>query len=246
MRVTVLGCGAAYPRPGGACSGYLVEGEGATVWLDAGNGTFSRLQGHVDWRDVDALVLSHAHDDHVADVIPFMYARGLDEPALPPLPVYGSADVSRKLLAGLSPSSRDVFGRAFDFRGSDRAFSIRELDFEPFRTVHPVETYGFRVADGNRTFVYTADSAFDPELVDACGGADLLLAESTFVGPAIHEDGIHMYAREAGELATKAGAHRLLLTHVWATFSRKDAVDEAQVTYDGPVEAALEGATYDV
>jgi len=69
--VTVLGCDGSYPGPGGAASGYLVQGGATRLWLDAGPGTFAALQRVVDPAAVDAIVLSHEHPDHWTDLESF-------------------------------------------------------------------------------------------------------------------------------------------------------------------------------
>ena len=54
MRLTVIGCSPAWPNPGGACSGYLVEGR---LLLDCGPGVLSRLRENGNgWPEVDAIV----------------------------------------------------------------------------------------------------------------------------------------------------------------------------------------------
>ncbi len=62
--LTVLGTDGSYPAPGGACSGYLLQAGGRSVWLDAGPGTMANLQLHVGLEQLDAVVVSHAHPDH--------------------------------------------------------------------------------------------------------------------------------------------------------------------------------------
>jgi Beta-lactamase superfamily domain len=56
-------------------------------------------------------------------------------------------------------------------------------------------------------------------LISHGAGADLLLLEATYVdaGPELATDG-HMNGEQAGEVAQRAGARRLLLTHIgpWA------------------------------
>ncbi|MDQ4133530.1 MAG: MBL fold metallo-hydrolase, partial [Actinomycetota bacterium] len=68
LSVTVLGCSGSYAGPGGACSGYLVEHDGTRLWVDAGSGTLANLQRHVPDAAVDAVLLSHEHPDHWADI----------------------------------------------------------------------------------------------------------------------------------------------------------------------------------
>lgn len=246
MRITVLGSGAAYPRPGGSCAGFLVEGAGVRVWLDAGNGTFSRLTQLMPYRDVDALVLSHSHADHIADVLPLMYALAFDEEADGPLAVHAPPDVPEKLAHPLGEGSIDAFRTVFRFHSLHDPFEVGGLRFEPFRTVHPPETYGVRVTDGDKLFVYTADTADFPELPDECRDADLLLCEATFARGAVAPPGIHLWSYEAGTVAQKAHAARLVVTHVWPTCPLETVVAEAAETFGGPTEAAREGAVYEL
>ena len=59
MRLTVLGCNGPYPAPEGACSGYLVEAEGAALQLDLGSGVLARLTGRMPPEELTALLFSH-------------------------------------------------------------------------------------------------------------------------------------------------------------------------------------------
>jgi len=246
MDLTILGCGAAYPRPGGACSGYLLQSGDTTVWLEAGNGTFSRLQQLVPFGSLDAVVLSHSHGDHIADVHPLMYALGFDEVPHEPLPVYAPPDVAPILSAPLGAGSGAIFEKVFRFHPIGVPFEVGALRFAPFRTVHPVITYGVRVTDGERTLVYSADTAFFPGLHERCADADLLLCEATFTGPRGDPPGVHLWAEETGAVAAMAGAKRLLITHVWTANDPEVAVEEAQHAYTGPCEAAVEEKLYTV
>ena len=73
MRITVSGKSPAWQDAGGACCGYLVEQEGeTTVLLDCGGGVFGKLREHVDYTDVDAVVISHVHADHFIDLVPVL------------------------------------------------------------------------------------------------------------------------------------------------------------------------------
>ncbi len=247
MRVTVLGCGAAYPRPGGACAGFLVQSGDTNVWVDAGNGTFSNLTSHISYRDLDALTVTHAHGDHISDILPLMYALGFDPLAeAVTIPLYAPPEVAAIVSWPLGGISKAMFERVFDTRSIVEPFDVGDLHFEPFRTNHPAETYGLRISDGTRTFVYTSDTATFPELAGHCRDADLLLIEATYVEEAQASPNVHLWAREAGKVATDAGAKRVVLTHVWPTFDTEQAVREAAESYDGPIEAATEGKVYDV
>ena len=246
MQITVLGSGAAYPRPGGACSGYLVSDTSTHVWVEAGNGTYSRLRERVGAHDLAALVLSHDHPDHISDVLPLMYELSYNgsEPSPHAIPVYAPDAVAPRLLGLIGPGSAKLFSQVFDFKTLASPFTVGDLAFKPFRVVHPTETYGLEISDGRRRVVYTSDTASFPELVECCRDADLLISEATYVGGVEVQAGVHMWAREAGDLAQAARVGRLVLTHIWGSFDPQDAVIEASDRFDGPVEAAAEGKTY--
>ena len=75
MELTVLGASGTWPAPGGATCGYLVRHDGTNLWLDAGTGTFAKLQEYITAGDIDAIIVSHGHPDHFVDVVPAFYAR---------------------------------------------------------------------------------------------------------------------------------------------------------------------------
>ncbi|MBO0769668.1 MAG: MBL fold metallo-hydrolase, partial [Solirubrobacterales bacterium] len=115
MRLTVLGKSPSWQDADGACSGYLIEEDGYTLLLDCGNGVFSKLRHYCDYVDVDAVLISHLHADHLLDLVPFSYALsyaprqqpvavggwpGTDTPARPQLYApMGAGDMFRRLVA---------------------------------------------------------------------------------------------------------------------------------------------------
>ena len=61
---------------------------GRRLLLDCGSGVFGKLRSVVDYADVDAVVISHLHADHILDLVP--YASGLTyAPRHQPVPVDG-------------------------------------------------------------------------------------------------------------------------------------------------------------
>ena len=92
MRVTILGSGTAIPSFERFPSGVLVQVAGRNLLVDAGPGTLRRLaQTGVSPRDVDAVLLTHYHTDHTADVAALLFA--LRNPAYrgrPTLRIFGA------------------------------------------------------------------------------------------------------------------------------------------------------------
>src|SRR5436305_1803537 len=72
VKLTVVGCSPAWPNPGGAQSGYLLEGPGRLL-LDCGPGVLSRLRERGAWPHVNAVVITHFHLDHWGDLVPWAF-----------------------------------------------------------------------------------------------------------------------------------------------------------------------------
>ncbi|HEV3226693.1 MAG TPA: MBL fold metallo-hydrolase [Acidimicrobiales bacterium] len=234
LTVTVLGCDGSYAGPGGACSGYLVSSNGTNVWLDCGPGTLANLQEHLDLHDLDAIVVSHAHPDHMAELPVAHNALGyyFDRRAVP---VYGTADTRERLLASKGGSIDEVFEWRTITDGSE--FAIGPLSFRGSVTDHPVETIALRIEAGSSALVYTSDtgSAWSPRALGPDIGA--LLCEATFPEDRAGEFA-HLTASEAGVAATEMRAPRLVLTHLLPGADHPLACRNAATTYDGEVAVA--------
>jgi ribonuclease BN (tRNA processing enzyme) len=247
MRLTVLGGCGAWPEAGGACGGYLVEHDGFRLLVDVGYATVPRLLGLVPADEVDAVFVSHGHPDHCADLNPLLRARALPADRPPPaLPVYSP---HRALDAVLALDRPAMLADAYVLH--EFAIGAR-LDIGPFRaqTVllpHWLPNAGVRLTAGGRTLTYTGDAGPAPEVVELARGADLLLAEATFVDE-VPEDsrGYLCSAGEAGRQATWAGAGRLVLTHLWPGTDRDAARDAAGQGYDGDIGVAEGGLVVDL
>ena len=111
----------------------------------------------------------------------------------------------------------------------------------------PVETYGVRIEHDGRVLADSADTAACDALNRLAQGADLCLCEASYLDGEENPPDLHLTGRDAGEAATKAGAHKLVLTHLVAAWGSEAQVYEAAATaFAGPVEVARAGASYDV
>ena len=117
MKLTVVGCSPAWPNPGGAQSGYLLEGPGRLL-LDCGPGVLARLRsnGKNGWPEVDAIAITHFHLDHWGDLVPWVWGRmwGLGQEYEPPelwLPPGGREELAA---FGTRFGTPDMFIRVFE------------------------------------------------------------------------------------------------------------------------------------
>jgi ribonuclease BN (tRNA processing enzyme) len=263
VRITVLGKSPAWQDADGACSGYLVEGGGLKVLLDCGPGVFAKLRHALDYTDVDAVVISHLHADHILDLVPF--ASGLRyAPRQQPVPVGGhpgtDAPARPRLLA--PPGAREALSTLCTSTGMradhiDGAFALTVYDpadtidlqgltvrFRPVPHFIPCNAVEFREAGAR--FTFSADCGPNDPLCDFARDTDLLLIEATLPRPERDGERGHLTPGEAGEHGAKARAKRLVLTHISDELDAGWAREAAQETFGGPVEVAAEGAVYEI
>ncbi len=245
MRLTVLGNNGSFPGPDGACAGYLLEADGLRILLDCGGGVLARLQRYFPIEQLDALVVSHLHFDHMGDLPVLKY--GLESKialgqCLDPLPLHVPATPEEVVRTF---ASDQAFAVSYIQDGMLTQLGSASLSF--VRMDHPIETYAVVVQAEDKRFVYSGDTLYNPRLVDAAGGADLLLCEATAVGSLQILSGQmpHMTARQAGETAAQAGVRRLLLTHLWYEVPHEEYEAEARQSF-AAAEAAEELVTYEI
>lgn len=240
LAVTVLGCDGSYPGRGGACSGYLVEGGGTRVWLDTGNGTMAHLQQHCRPDDVDAIVITHEHPDHWADLEGFyVWARYAGDRR--GVPVYTTRGVT-------TATQHPDMAPWLDWRvvGDGDAVTIGGLSLRFSRTDHGPETLAVRVEGEGRVLGYSADSGPGWSLAALGPGLDLALCEATFLSDQEGKVPGHMSARQAGASARAAGARRLVLTHLWPSLDPAAAAVEGSDAFGAVVSVARLHERYEV
>jgi len=253
VKLTVVGCSGSFPGPWSAASCYLVEAphrEGIfRLVLDLGSGAFGPLQRYIDPLDISAVALSHLHADHCLDLTAMYVHRTYHRDAPHRrVDVYGPPGTGARLARGYDMPEHPGMGTAFNFHSWERGGTHRIGPFEltVARVTHPVESYAIRVQHEARSLVYSGDTGPDERLVSLARGADVLVAEATFLDGGNNPPDLHLTGREAAEHATRAGAGRLLLTHIPPWTDPADVLAEAKPAFAGPLEVVEPGATYDI
>ena len=259
----MLGKSPSWQDAGGACSGYLIEAGETTVLLDCGNGVFGKLRERIDYVDLDGVIISHLHADHFLDLVPYSYALTY-APKQQPVAVHtwpGTDDPARPRLVA-PPGARETFRRVVGAWGNDdlieHAFELEEYAAGDEVTIgdltasfHPVphfiDTFAVNLSGGDgRKLTYSADTSPGDEIVETARDADLLVVEATLPRPERTGQRGHLTPEEAGDHAKRAGAKRVVLTHISDELGEDWAREEAEKAYGGSVEVAREGATYEV
>ncbi len=203
----------------------------------------SRLQNSIELQQLDAVVLTHYHWDHIADVGCLQYAsRVLMDlgKRRQPLTIYGHTESEQ--FADLSYLEY-CQGHPID---PTSALELGAVKLTFSRNVHPDPCFSIRIEENGRTFAYIADSGYCDDLVRTAREADLLLCEASLYDEYRGKIPGHLTAGEAGTIAARAHARHLVLTHLPHFGNHRRLLDQARKKFDATVELAKTGSWWKV
>jgi ribonuclease BN (tRNA processing enzyme) len=218
VKLTVVGCSPAWPNPGGAQSGYLLEGPGRLL-LDCGPGVLAKLREREPWPRVDAIAITHWHLDHWGDLVPWVWGAMLGPGTGMAAPELWVPPGGREMLStiGTRIGQPEMFEEAFRLQeyAEGETFTAAGFEVTARRVLHyQLLAFGFRASVNGTVVGYSGDSGPSESLAEIARDADLFVCEATLLAP--HPEGGtrgHLSAQEAIEAFETAGAKRLLLTH---------------------------------
>lgn len=227
MKLSVIGCAGSFPSATSPGSCYVVEHDGFRVVLDIGNGSLMGLQRHFDLYDeaaLHAVVISHHHNDHVADLESLRVLRQYGpQGAMPDLPVI---------------SSRADLGKGFVVSPHKNVQQLGPFIIRSTEMVHPVLCHAVRIEADGMSLTYSGDTGINDRLVDLAQGSDVALFEASWTHADDRPVDMHMSGREAAQLARRAAVAHLVLTHV-VPWNRADLIEsEAHEVFDGHITMA--------
>jgi ribonuclease BN (tRNA processing enzyme) len=242
MKLTVLGCGTPLSGAEKATSGYLIDDGKVSLVFDLGFGSFKNLQRIAQAKNINHVFFSHMHLDHIGDFPSFLYHRnGLvymktSQPS--PVSVFGPEGIRKYY---------DFCKQNIDHLADLYPVAIEELESSKKRignytiTTNNLKHYekpclGYRIESEGKTIVYSGDTGYCEELIELAYNADLLVIECTFSKE--KKDGGHMNSTDCGLIAQKAGAKKVLLTHIGEDAAQKDVVREVKEHFSGKILVA--------
>ncbi|MHB8841135.1 MAG: MBL fold metallo-hydrolase [Candidatus Aquicultor sp.] len=233
MELITLGTSAAYPTAERACSGYLIRENGTSILMDMGSSVVRNLMRWMDPAQLSGIIISHLHQDHFIDIYPLYYYLVFHRGEGFPIDVY-APEGARDFVLQLMPGSEKGLDSVYHFKAlSDKGgFQIGAIACQSIAVKHSMPAFGMRLS-GRRTVAFSSDTDFDEVLYDIARDSDVFICEATKQED--YKDVMHLTAAQAGMIAKKAGAKKLMLTHIWPDFDPVRQQEMAAHEYDGPI-----------
>jgi ribonuclease Z len=275
MKLTLLGTGCPAVHSERYGPAQVVRHEDRAVLVDCGSGVTQRLLGAgLSGRDLDAVLFTHLHSDHIVDLFQLVISswhQGRDRPQR----VYGPPG-TRRYVAGLLDLWRPELEQriAHERRPSTAALEVEVVEFGAGELLalgglrvaavevdhRPVKhAYGFVFEAAGRRLVLSGDTRPCPSLTRAARGADLLVHEVFVHRELPVVEGLrgaetvakvaayHTLSDQVGKVAAEAGVGGLVLTHfVPPGCDRGALLDEVAADFDGPVVVGEDLMTFDL
>jgi len=246
LTMTVIGSGTGVPLLDRSSPAYLLEANGGQWLVDCGSGTLRRLvEMDRDYRELDGVLASHIHLDHIGDLPPLLHALKvadfLEGLRAKPLLLCGPADFLawyRECVETMVPPG-DIDIRCKEVPDD---FELAGMRVESAATIHSdrIQSVGYRFEGGNGTLVISGDADYDESLAEFARGADVLVIDCSFPD-ALKING-HLSAGECGRVAAEAGVARLVLSHLYPVPEDQETrLAEARAQCQCPVELAYDG-----
>lgn len=220
--------------------------------MDCGAGTCHALarQG-LPWDEVTHVALTHFHPDHIGELPAFIFALkyGTMTPRRAPLTLLGPEGTRARLELLAAAFGPWVLAPGFpldvvEVRPGTPALLAPGVTLGALKTPHTDESIALSVETPDARLVYTGDTGPSEELGGWAKGCGLLLAECSL--PESMALPMHLTPRQAGALARRAEAKRLVLTHLYPPVEHADILGEVAAEYAGPAVVAKDGDRFEI
>lgn len=228
MKITVLGCNGPFPAANAATSGYLIEHDGKYILMDCGAGVAGKLLQYIQPSQLEAVLFSHLHFDHMSDVAVLGYWFEVNSGVLP---VYIPAE-EKTYLRELVEKQKKL-----EVHEHQDAYELAGIRIETSPVNHPVACRALRLTAGGKTFVFTGDTNECDTLPAFCRDADLIMADSAFPNEIWAPEKPHMSPALCAKLAAQANAKQLCLTHMNPSVAPEKLVTQAKEIFPNTFSA---------
>jgi len=237
--VIVIGSGTGIPSLRRGSPGLFALAENARILIDSGPGALRKmLEVEITYRDMDLILYTHLHPDHVADLVAILFASK-----------YGDLPRENELLCAGGVGFKSYFEKLNSLYGSwiepkSYQLTIKELSKDPllYRGIkvlskpmaHLPNSMGYRIEfEGGKSVAVSGDTDYCQNLVELGYQVDLLVLECSFPDGKKVEG--HLTPSLAGRIALESRCKRLLLTHLYPVCDQFDIVNQCRQVYQGEI-----------
>jgi len=235
----IIGSGTGIPSLRRGSPGLVVLSDSTKLLIDSGPGALRKmLEVGITYQDIDILLYTHIHPDHVSDLVPILFACKY-------------ADVPREkdllCIGGLGFKSyfeklKDLYGRWIEPQSYQ--LTVKEVFEEPlfYRDLrilskpmaHISESVGYRIElkDG-KSIAISGDTDYCQNIIDLASEVDLLVLESSFPDGKKVEG--HLTPSLAGRIGVESRCKKLLLNHLYPVCDQFDLVGQCKKIYQGQI-----------
>lgn len=245
-RVTILGSGTVVPSLRRSSCSVLIEHGKSKLVLDLGAGTMRRLlEAGVTISEVSHLLISHLHPDHTGEFVSFLFATKYPETHRRRTPFWV---VGARGLLNFYEKLKGLYGEwiileeglmriiELDASGPGR-LSLEGLEILSLPMNHIASSIGYRLRfQKGFSVAYSGDTDYCENLIELAKGVDLFICECAL--PDDLKVTGHLTPSLAGEIATRSGVKRLVLTHFYPECDTADIEGQCRRSYSGPLVLA--------
>lgn len=231
MKLRILGEYGPFAPAGGACSSYLLQGKkGGNILLDLGNGGLAQLQKYLSISEIDAVILTHLHFDHISDLQILGYA--LSQLKLPKKPALYLPKAPKEMaqLYALPAFHVHTIEDDLEIQIADMKLAFAEM-------THPVEAYAVMAEEEGTCFLYSGDTTRNQNIERLAEMADFALLDAGLLEAQAGAGAPHMSVGQACEVGRFSG--KLVLTHLSPLYTREqirqEAIEEAILAKSGMI-----------